>query len=103
MFRHGVRSWAVNFPNEPLNESIWDEYGGLSQLTASGFKQMTEFGSVFRDYYRDRVKMDATQVKAKCTYTKRTLQSSQAFLNGLFGNNSIPISSTPTELDNVCN
>ena len=101
MFRHGVRSWYTNFPNEPINASIWDKYGGFGQLTSAGANQMTEFGTFFKEYYQDQVIFDETDLFAKSTDYNRTVQSSQAFLKGMFGNNSIPISVTPIELDNV--
>ena len=103
MFRHGVRTWYTNFPKEPIDPSIWDQYGGFAQLTSAGVKQLTEFGAFFGDYYRDQITFDASKVYAKSTFYNRTLKSSQAFLNGLFGINSIPISMNPTNVDKVLN
>ena len=101
MFRHGVRSWYGNFPTEPTNPSIWDKYGGYAQLTESGFKQMTQFGEYFKNYYASEIKFDHKNVYAKSTPKNRTIQSTKSFLNGLFGNNSIPINVTQFQLDDV--
>ena len=101
MFRHGVRSWVGNFPKEPINPSIWDKYGGFSQLTEAGFKQMTQFGEYFREYYKSEIEFKKENVFAKSTDKNRTIQSTKSFLNGLFGNNSIPINVSKFELDDV--
>lgn len=101
MFRHGVRSWYGNFPNEPINPSIWDKYGGYAQLTDAGFKQMKQFGQYFKEFYANQIDFDIENVYAKSTDKNRTIQSTKYFLNGLFGNNTIPISVNKFELDNV--
>ena len=103
MFRHGVRSWIQNFPNEPVNASYWDQFGGYGQLTDVGAKQMTEFGAYFKKYYKKSMQnsFDPSNVNAKSTDYNRTIASSAAFLKGLFGNNSIQIKSIPRQNDNV--
>ena len=104
MFRHGVRSWVQNFPNEPVNASFWDQFGGYGQLTSVGVKQMTEFGAYFKKYYEKLMPMpfDSAKVKAKSTDYNRTVASCRAFLNGVFSNNnSIHINATARQFDNV--
>jgi hypothetical protein len=101
MFRHGVRSWYDNFPNEPINPSIWDTYGGYAQLTTAGVKQMTQFGDYFRKYYGEDIDFEQENVYVKSTNKSRTILTAKSFLNGLFGNNSIPISVNKFELDDV--
>ena len=93
MFRHGVRSWTRNFPNEPLNQSVWDEYGGLGQLTSVGIKQMTQFGLYFSKHYRELMKtpFNQSRVKAISTDYNRTIASIKHFLKGIFRNHSIQI------------
>ena len=104
MFRHGVRSWLQNFPNEPVNASFWDQFGGYGQLTSVGVKQLTEFGAYFKQYYEKLmpIPFDLAKVKARSTDFNRTLASCRTFLNGIFSDsNSIYINATPPQLDNV--
>ncbi len=101
MFRHGVRSWVSNFPNEPLSPSIWDKFGGFGQLTNYGVKQMTEFGNFFKTYYQNKFSFEANKIYVKSTPYNRTIQSAKAFLNGLLGENSVSINSNPFLSDNV--
>jgi hypothetical protein len=99
MFRHGVRSWFDNFPNEPINPSIWDKYGGYAQLTSAGMKQMAEFGDYFRKYYENELVFEQENVYAKSTNKSRNILSTKCFLSGIFGNNSIPINVTNYQVD----
>ena len=103
MFRHGVRSWVKNFPNEPINKSVWDKYGGMGQLTSVGVKQMTEFGGYFRNYYEKLMKIpfDHSKVKATSTDFNRTIASCKYFLRGIFKNNTIRINSDKKLNENV--
>ena len=101
MFRHGARSWYANFPNEPIDPSIWDKYGGYGQLTSAGVKQMTQFGDYFRKYYEEDIDFEKENVYVKSTNKTRTVLTAKSFLSGLFGNNSIPISVNKFELDDV--
>ncbi len=101
MFRHGVRSWFGNFPNEPIDPSIWDKYGGYGQLTTAGEKQMTQFGDYFRKYYEEDIDFEQENVYVKSTNKSRTILTAKSFLSGLFGNNSIPISVNKFKLDDV--
>ena len=101
MFRHGIRSWISNFPNEPINASIWDKYGGLGQLTDYGIKQMTEFGTFFKNYYQKKITFNSNKVYVKSTFYNRTIKSAVAFLSGLLGKNSVPINYRPFLTENV--
>ncbi len=87
MFRHGVRSWVQNYPNETIPVSYWDQFGGLGQLTSVGVKQMTEFGDYFKNYYNKLMnkQFDTNKIFAKSTDYNRTEESVKAFLNGLTG------------------
>jgi hypothetical protein len=101
MLRHGVESWFDNFPNEPINPSIWDKYGGYSKLTSAGMKQMAEFGDYFRKYYENEIVFEQENVYAKSTINSRTILSAKYFLSGIFGYNSIPIDVKKFESDDV--
>jgi hypothetical protein len=101
MFRHGARSWYANFPNEPIDPSIWDKYGGYGQLTSAGVKQMTQFGDYFRNYYEEEIVFEQENVYAKSTNKSRNILSTKYFLDAIFGNNSIPINVTNYQLDDV--
>ena len=48
IFRHGDRTPINMFPGVTQNETIWDKYGGLGQLTQKGMKEMLNFGEFFR-------------------------------------------------------
>jgi hypothetical protein len=101
IFRHGVRSWYKKYPKE-TNTSVWDACGGLGQLTKAGVKQMYDFGTYFRDYYQDSIKLDDTRVVAKSTNKDRSILSAKAFFDTLFGHyNSIEINIAESRLDNV--
>ena len=106
MFRHGVTSWYGNFPNEPIDPSIWEKYGGYSQLTSAGMKQMAQFGAYFKKYYEKDIVFEQQHVYAKSTYKPRNVLSTKYFLSGIFGDeifysNTIPINLKKFELDDV--
>ena len=65
---------------------------------------MNEFGGFFKQYYLKvtNKSFDSTKVHAKSTFFNRTLDSSRAFLNGLFGSdNKIVINTAPLDRDKV--
>ena len=101
MFRHGARSWYANFPNEPIDPSIWDKYGGYAQLTTAGVKQMTQFGDYFKKFYEKDIDFEQQNVFAKSANKSRNILSTKYFLDAIFGNNSIPINVTNYQLDDV--
>ena len=102
-----MRNWFRKYPKETVNDtSVLDAYGGEGKITASGIRQMHEFGAFFREYYEDSLfkmnKLDDTKVLAKSTYEDRTILSSNAFYEGIFGRrNSVETTLGQGNLDNV--
>uniref|UniRef100_A0A1I8IWV4 Amino_oxidase domain-containing protein n=1 Tax=Macrostomum lignano TaxID=282301 RepID=A0A1I8IWV4_9PLAT len=89
VFRHGIRNPIRMPPNDP--------YAGrynatLGQLTPAGAKQMRDLGHFVRTYYAEQrvlpERYDPNVMWAYSTDTDRTLASCQAFLLGLFRNQS---------------
>jgi hypothetical protein len=85
---------------------VLDAYGGEGKITPSGIRQMSEFGAFFREYYEESLfktnKLDDTKVWAKSTNEDRTILSSKAFYDAIFGRrNSIETTLGQGNLDNV--
>ena len=89
MFRHGVRSVLLKYPND-TKETLWKKYGGLGQLTPVGMKQLYNYGAFLKQKYHGFLNptYDRTRVFARSTDYDRTLQSCYSFLSGLFKPNS---------------
>lgn len=117
MFRHGVRSILIDYPND-TTKTYWDKYGGYGQLTAVGMNQLYDFGLFFKDRYSSFLDpvYKKSQVFARSTDYDRTLQSVESFLAALYKPNSdqkwnnetylanympIPIHTTTLADDNV--
>ena len=102
MFRHGVRSWYQNYPNNPYNDSMWNSIGGYAQLTQVGKKQMTEFGDFFDHHYAEELQFDPSRVKVRSTDYGRTINSCKALLHGMFNDSSsVEVKYTNRKIDNV--
>jgi hypothetical protein len=84
MFRHGARTVLITYPND-TNQAYWNKYG-LGQLTPIGMKQLQDYGIWFKNKYMAFLNpiYDKTRVYARSTDYDRTLQSSYAFLSGIF-------------------
>lgn len=116
MFRHGIRTVLINYPND-TNQAYWDKYG-LGQLTPKGMKQLQDYGSFFKNKYSSFLNptYSKSRVYARSTDYDRTLQSTAAFLSGIYTPNSdqvwtnvngqsnwlpIPVHTTNLSTDNV--
>jgi hypothetical protein len=86
IYRHGDRTPVGVYPNDAYNASIWNKYGGLSQLTQRGMKQHREFGLYLRNFYSNFLPKfyDPNQVFARSTDYDRTLMSTYSLLSGLY-------------------
>jgi hypothetical protein len=77
------------YPNSQVPLNYWDKYGGPSQLTNVGMKQMHKFGMHFKNVYPFLNRTyDRKRLVAKSIEKDRTLQSSYMFLTGLYTPNS---------------
>jgi hypothetical protein len=86
IFRHGDRTPINMFPGVTQNETIWDKYGGLGQLTQKGMKEMLNFGEFLRVYYRSFLNKYylESEIDAISTDFDRTIMSCNMLLAGLY-------------------
>ena len=89
MFRHGVRSILIDYPND-TKKAYWDKYGGYGQLTSVGMKELYDYGLFFKNRYSSFLNpvYKKSQVYARSTDYDRTMQSVQSFLAALYKPNS---------------
>ena len=86
IFRHGDRTPIHMYPTDPYNETVWNKYGGLGQLTQTGMKRMLNFGEFLRDYYDSFLNKYylASEIDAISTEFDRTIMSCNMLLAGLY-------------------
>lgn len=48
IFRHGERAPLGQYPTDPNNQSFWNKFGGLGELTDNGKKQCYNYGKIIR-------------------------------------------------------
>ncbi|CAF0785670.1 unnamed protein product [Brachionus calyciflorus] len=85
IFRHGVRSILIDYPNDTFR-TYWDKYGGYGQLTPVGMKQLYEYGIFFKNRYSNFLSpyYHNSKVFAKSTDYDRTIQSVLSFLSAVY-------------------
>lgn len=77
------------YPKSDVPIRYWDKYGGTSQLTNVGMKQMHKFGIHFKNFYPFLNRTyNRKRVVVKSIEKDRTLQSCYVFLTGLYTPNS---------------
>lgn len=78
MFRHGVRSVLLTYPND-TKQDVWYRYGGLGQLTPVGMKQLNQYGIYFRNKYRKFLNpvYNRSRVFARSTGLRNTIKNIQ--------------------------
>lgn len=88
MFRHGIRTVLMNYPND-ANQAYWDKYG-LGQLTPAGMKQLQDYGSFLMNKYASFLNptYSRSRVFVRSTDYDRTLQTTAALLSGMYKPNS---------------
>ena len=91
LFRHGARS--------PISNDPWNEWHLQGELTQTRLKQQFLIGKKLRDRYATTLPQiyDPEQLIVKSTGLKRTQQSAEAQLMGLFSDNYCSLKGTSTE------
>jgi hypothetical protein len=106
LVRHGDRTPIWEIPNSP---HVWNE--GLGELTALGAQQEMEVGQSMRKKYVDTYHLLSSHYEPETMYVRstdinRTKKSAEAFLSGLYPENTrnrqfIPINVIPKSEDYV--
>jgi hypothetical protein len=86
VFRHGDRTPTDSYPNDIHNQSTWDKFGGLGQLTQRGMQHHYEYGGYLRKRYADFLAehFDVTKVTIRSTDYDRTIMSAESLLASLY-------------------
>lgn len=73
-----------NYPND-INQAYWDTFG-LGQLLPPGMKQLQDYGVYIAKKYINFLNLtySASRVYVRSTGFDRTLQSTEAFLSGVY-------------------
>jgi hypothetical protein len=86
VFRHGDRTPTKTYPNDIYNESTWEKYGGMGQLTQRGMRQHYEYGVYLRKRYAKFLNehFSVQKVTIRSTDYDRTIMSGQSLLASLY-------------------
>ncbi|CAB3411075.1 unnamed protein product [Caenorhabditis bovis] len=91
MWRHGDRSPADLYNNDPITESMWTfGGGGLGQLSPLGMKQHLNLGKLLRQRYVNDMqflspKYRSNEIYVRSTDVNRTLISAMSNMMGMYG------------------
>ncbi|XP_050508473.1 testicular acid phosphatase homolog [Diabrotica virgifera virgifera] len=93
IFRHGDRTPAFFYPNDPYQDPKY--WNGLKEgdLTEKGSQQLYNLGQQFKDRYKDFLgnAYNPDEIIVMSTHMSRTENSAKSFMSGLYGGIEIPI------------